>query len=171
MTNNQLTFIALANEYCALVENAPQSTPAAFTNEAVRLLPRLYITADGLLRTIREAGEDVEAYIPAALDEDYYNSVRLGIETLYGPDDTFLEVFEQDMKYSDTPIGASIAEHLADIFQEMYNFLEGVRDAPDELAGEFFAAVTDDFEQFWSQRLVNVMRPLNALHFSLTEEE
>lgn len=171
MTNNQLTFTALANEYCALVENASQSTVAEFTGEAVRLLPRLYITADGILRSLREAVEDVEAYIPSALDEDYYNSVRLGIETLLGPDDTFLEVFEQDMRYSDTPIGASIAEHLADIFQELYNFLEGVRDAPDDLVDELFAAVTDDFEQFWSQRLVNVMRPLNALRFSAPEEE
>lgn len=171
MTNNQLTFIALANEYCALAENAPQSTATEFTAEAVRLLPRLYITADGLLRSIREGGEPEDAYIPSALDEDYYNAVRLGIETLLGPDDTFLEVFEQDMKYSDTPIGASVAEHLADIFQEMYNFLEGVREAPEELANELFAAVTDDFEQFWSQRLVNVMRPLNALRFSLPDED
>ncbi len=39
-----------------------------------------------------------------------------------GEDDVFLETFEEDMKYSDTPVAASVSESLADIFQPLYNF-------------------------------------------------
>ncbi len=82
---------------------------------------------------------------------------------MLGEDDTYLEVFEQDMKYSDTPIGASIAEGLADLFQVFYNAVEALRDAPDELADDIFASISDDFASYWSQTLCNVMRPLNHI--------
>lgn len=62
-----------------------------------------------------------------ALEEDYYDAVRMRVAALLGEDDTYLEVFEQDMKYSDTPIAASISEGLADLFQVFYNIVQTAR--------------------------------------------
>lgn len=85
----------------------------------LRLLPRIYIAAND----IPESLDDTDAYIIAdVLDEDSYEALRSAIEQLPGADDTYLEVFHQDMKYSDTPIAASIAEGLCDIFQSTYNY-------------------------------------------------
>ena len=67
------------------------------------------------------------------------------------------------MKYSDTPIAASISEGIADLFQVMYNYLETVRDAPNELITDATAAMREDFAQYWSRRLCNVLRAVNAL--------
>lgn len=160
MTNNSLAFIALCNEYCAAVESAREQEPLDFTALMLRLLPRIYISASDL-----DTAAADEAYIDSALDEDSYDRVRRDMERLFGEDDTYLEVFEQDMQYSDTPIGASIAEGLADLFQVFYNMLEAVRDAPDSLAEEVLAAVSEDFRTYWSQVLCNVLRPLNMLRF------
>lgn len=168
LTNNALAFIALCNEYCSAAENALQSDKAGFVAKMVKLLPRIYISANDL-----QADTEMEeaAYIDPSLDEESYESVRRSIESLMGGSDTYLEVFEEDMKYSDTPIAASISEGLADIFQVLYNFVEMVRDAPSEAIGSALASVKEDFDTYWSATLCNVMRPLNHLHHNPDDDE
>lgn len=157
---NTLAFIALGNEYCVAVENARESERDDFVASMTRLLPRIYISASDL-----DADNQADSYIDEALDEDYYDSVRRNIETLLGEDDSYLEVFEEDMKYSDTPIAASIAESLADIFQVLYNFLETVRDAPEDLINDAVTVIAEDFRHYWSRTLCNVLRALNAVRY------
>ncbi len=102
----------------------------------LRLLPRIYICASDLASGMADDGMEADdVYIESVLDEDYYDTVRRNVENLLGPDDTYLEVFHQDMKYSDTPIAASIAEGVSDLFQVFYNFLETVRDATEDVVG------------------------------------
>lgn len=160
LSNNILAFIALSNEFCQAIENASSSTKTEFVESMLRILPRIYITATDVLpaSVMSEA-----SYIPASLDEDYYDSMRRSMEHLLGEDDTYLEVFESDMKYSDTPIAASISEELADIFQVLYNFVENVKDAPEGIILDSIEAVKEDFKLYWSQTLCNVLRPLNAI--------
>lgn len=159
---NLLAFIALANEFCQTIENARQFDRNDFIDEMLRLLPRIYITVSD----IPDPSIQSEAsYIPEALEEDYYESVRRSMEQLIGEDDTYLEVFENDMKYSDTPIGASISEKIADIFQVLFNFIENVKDAPEEIVMETIDSVKEDFQSYWSQTLCNVLRPLNAIKY------
>ncbi|MDE6331447.1 MAG: DUF5063 domain-containing protein [Muribaculaceae bacterium] len=161
MTPNSLAFIALCNEYCASVEHARETGHDEFVDSMLRLLPRLYITASDLPSDIT----DPDAYIADALEEDYYESVRRSMEEVLGEDDAYLEVFEEDMKYSDTPIAASVAEGLADIFQVLYNFVDTVREAPDELASDAIAVVKEDFGSYWSKPLCNVLRALNNIKY------
>ncbi len=83
-----------------------------------------------------------------------------------GPDDVFLETFEEDMKYSDTPIGSSVAECLADIFQPLCNYISVVRDSDGESAPAAFRECRENFEGYWSQTLCNVVRALNHIRYS-----
>lgn len=87
------------------------------------------------------------------------------MENLLGPDDTYLEVFHQDMKYSDTPIAASIAEGVSDLFQVFYNFLETVRDATEDVVSGAVMAVADDFANYWSAILCNLLRAVNNIKY------
>ena len=161
--------MALCNEYCRAIQSVASgevtgdddtSARDAFVGTMLRLLPRLYIAANDIPESI----DDTDAYITDALDEDTYNTLRCAIEELLGADDTYLEVFHQDMKYSDTPIAASIAEGLCDIFQSTYNYLQTVRaDATDHVVNAATEALRADFIQHWSGILCNVLRALNAL--------
>lgn len=169
LNNNSLAFIALCNEYCMAIERARESERGEFIAEMVRLLPRIYIAANDM--RVEALGEVEDAYLENVLDEDYYESARRNVETLLGADDMYLEVFEEDMKYSDTPIAASISECLADLFQAMYNFVETIKEAPQEMMHLALVAVKEDFESYWSRILCNVMRPLNHLHHNREEEE
>lgn len=169
LSPNSLAFIALANEYCLALENAGQSTPSDFVAAMVRLLPRIYIAASDLKP--EPVIEEDEPYLESYLDEDYYESVRRRIEDLLGPDDVYLEVFEEDMKYSDTPIGMSVSEGLSDVFQVLYNFIMTVKDAPAETINLALNAVKDDFGAYWSQKLCNIMRPLNHIRYSAPDSD
>lgn len=111
--------------------------------------------------------EDMDAgtYYGSYVDEDYYENVRRHMEQLLGPDDVFLETFEEDMKYSDTPIAASIAESLADIFQPLYNFVAIVRESDGEELEGAYRECHDNFAAYWGQTLCNVLRALNHLYY------
>lgn len=168
LSPNSLAFIGLCNEFCYAVENVRDSeSPAAFVGSMLRLLPRIYISASDL-KPEPMIDED-EAYIDSYLDEDYYESIRRQIENLLGEDDVYLEVFEEDMKYSDTPIGMSVAEGICDVFQVLYNFIAMVKDAPVEMVNAAIIAVKDDFGSYWSQRVCNLLRPLNHIYYSSSD--
>ena len=162
LTNNQLAFLALSNEYCHAVESASETDREDFVSAMLRLLPRIYISATDLTDSILGP----EAYLPQSLEEDYYESVRRAKEMLFGEDDTYLEVFEEDMKYSDTPIAASISEGLADIFQVLYNLTEYAKDAPIDDIPAALDSIKEDFGAYWSKSLCNVLRALNALKYA-----
>lgn len=160
INTNSIAFIGLCNEFCVAVENTRESTREEFTDRMLRLLPRIYIAASDL--TI-DTPEYADPYIDSVLEEDYYDAIRRNMETLFGEDDMYLEVFEEDMKYSDTPVAASISEGLADIFQVLYNFINTAREATDETLNTALMAVRDDFCAYWSASLCNVLRAINHL--------
>lgn len=156
---------ALASQYCISLENAENSERDDFIKEMLQLLPKLYIEFSDLDEDELEASLEYE-YFPSYVDEEFYDSIRRKVETVIAPDDIFLETFEEDMKYSDTPIAASISESLADIFQPLYNFISIVKESEGEQAQDAFRECKENFESYWAQTLCNVMRALNHLRYN-----
>ncbi len=151
-----------AAEYCSLCESALEMEKSEFIDRMLSLLPRMYwefldLDADELV-TLEEWDSQ-----PDYVDEDYYESVRRQIESVMGGDDMFLETFEEDMKYSDTPIAASIAESLADLFQPLFNYISVVKDTDGDRMTEAFILCKEYFREYWSQTLCNVLRALNHI--------
>lgn len=163
---NTIAFMALCQEYCATLENTAQQQSderQELVDRLLHLLPRLYMCATDMGMT--ESAFSGTFFIDSALDEDYYDTIRRAVETVMGEDDTYLEVFHEDMKYSDTPIAASIAEGCADLFQVFYNYLEAVRDSTEEVVHEASASMYDDFMGYWSTQLCNLLRALNYIRY------
>ena len=160
-----LATTALASNYCLTLENAREMEKDEFVKEMLSLLPAIYLDFSSI--DVEDLPEQSEfEYFASYVDEDFYESVRRNVETLMGPDDVFLETFEEDMKYSDTPIGSSVAECLADIFQPLCNYISVVRDSDGESAPATFRECRENFEGYWSQTLCNVVRALNHIRYS-----
>ncbi len=155
---------ALCSAYCLTLEKAPEMEREDFVRETLSLLPRIYYQF--LTVNPENAALDEGEYFQEYVDEDYYESIRRNVENMLGEDDVFLETFEEDMKYSDTPIGMSIAECLADIFQPLYNFISIVRETDGEKIGEAYSECRESFVSYWGQTLCNVLRALNNVYFS-----
>lgn len=176
-----LKVTALASEYCMTLENAAESERNDFIASMLQLLPKIYLEFNDIrpenLSTVslEEGGENeyedeygAHHYYGSYVDEDYYESMRRHVESLLGPDDVYLETFEEDMKYSDTPIAASVAESLADIFQPLYNFISIVKDTDGAEIEGAYRECYDNFAGYWSQTLCNVLRALNNLYYNST---
>ena len=160
METNAIAFVGLCDEFCRQMEGAREAERDEFIDSMLRLLPRIYISAFDISPDVYL---DQEVYIDQALEEDYYDAVRRNVESLFGPDDVYLEVFEEDMKYSDTPVAVSISEGLADLFQVFYNFINTVRDTTDETVSLALQSVAEDFRGYWSQTLCNTFRAISHL--------
>lgn len=155
---------ALSADYCHTMEICRDMESADFIVKMLNLLPRLYL-AFNEVEPDPGINPDEDEYFESYVDEDFYDSVRRNVEALLGPEDTFLETFEENMKYSDTPIAASISECLADIFQPLFNFISIVRDTEGEKLNEAYRECKENFESYWAQTLCNVMRALNNIRY------
>ena len=157
-----MAFIALANEYCHALENIfDYDDRQAFIAEMLRLLPRLYMSASDIKNT-----DNTDSFIDSYLDENDYDTVRGNVSRMMADEDIYLEVFMDDMKYSDTPIGTSVSENLADIYQPLYNFVATVKDAIDDTIAEAIVAIKADFDTYWGQTLCNVLRALHSIYYT-----
>ncbi len=163
MRHRLLGVTALASDYCLTLENAGEMEKDDFVAMMLDYLPRLYWEFSDL-----DSGEPISEfdYFSSYVDEDYYESIRRHVEVLLGPDDVFLETFEEDMKYSDTPVAASVSECLADIFQPLFNFISIVKESDGEQLEEAYAECKENFVSYWSQTLCNVMRALNNIRYN-----
>lgn len=166
LSRNSLSLIAMANEYCHEIESASDKDKDEFVTIMLKLLPRIYIVASDVVE--KDNNEDY-GYIDSYLYEDGYNSVRENIYRLLGEDDVYLEVFEEDMKYSDTPIATTVSENLADLYQELYNFVLSIQNAPTEVATDMVLALKVTFKSYWGQTLVNVIRALHSLKYNKSD--
>lgn len=163
MRTELIETIKICNDYCNLLEKATQQDKDNFVEALLKLLPVIYIK---FLELQDDNGSFADlGFLKSYIEETQYDSIREGIARLMGEDDTYLETFEEDMKYSDSPIGASISESLADIYQPLYNFGANVRESEGELAEAAFSECREFFKEYWSQTLCNVMRPLNNIKF------
>ncbi len=165
LSPNSLAFIALSNEFCETLENTASFEKQDFIAKMLKLLPRLYISSTDL--NIEESEE--EYYIEPYLEEDEYNNICSQISMLMGADDVFLETFEEDMKYSDTPVSATISECLSDIYQELYNLVASVRDVTNEAINSILISCKEDFANYWGQTLTNVLRALHSAFYNESE--
>ena len=160
--------LKLAASYCTIVQNPEIEERSDYVRELLITLSRIY---SEFLSFRPETDEEEDYALEEGMgvffrehaDEELYNYVRGQMEQIMAPDDTFLETFEEDMKYSETPIAATISEALADIFQSLYNFTEEARLSEGVNLKEAYLQCREEFKEYWSQTLVNVMRPLNTL--------
>ena len=106
--------------------------------------------------------------------EGDYERVRCAIAALMGEKDDYLDVFLDDMAYSDTPIKQNISENLADIYQPLKDFICVYQLGFDQTMNDALVICREHFAEFWGQRLVNVMRALHEVRYSKqtdTDEE
>ena len=162
LSPTSLAFIALTNEYCQLVENCGDYDREGFVDALLKLLPRIYITVTDLEPNL----EYFDAIISQVLDEPSYEMVRGNLSAMTGEDDVYLEVFVDDMKYSDTPIATSISENLADLYQEFYNMVASLRDLNTEEQRQILGMCKENFMEYWVQTLCNVFRAIHSLKVS-----
>lgn len=156
---NTLEFVTVAIEFSAFVETAKQHNLQLFIDKSIKLFPLLYLKG-ALLPDIEEVDDYLEKYV----DENTYELVRSTIADLLGEKDVYLDTFHKDMKYSDTPIAAFISENIADVFQDITDFIFLFRQGNEASMMGALAQCKAHFG-YWGQQLLNALKAMHAIQF------
>jgi hypothetical protein len=164
---NTIEFVAVAKSFCDFMDQLETVDKPAFLDTTTKLLPLLYLKASLLPVNEQLSDEEPEQFA----SEDQYAVLSQVVADLLGPDDAFLEVFHSDIQYSDAPVAAFISEYIADIWQDLFDFISVFRLGYDETMNDALYLCRTNFETFWGQRLVNVLRALHACKYAPPSEE
>lgn len=108
------------------------------------------------------------------MGEEDYEFIKSSIEAKLGKHNDFLEVFTPDIDRSEGALSESIAEDLADVYQDLKDFIENYKTAITEIMNDALVECITNFELFWGQKTVNCLRALHNVYVSgddLTEKD
>ena len=164
---NTVEFVTVAAEFCGFMERAPEMMRPDFVDKSLKLLPLLYLKAS-LLPECEPINDDQS--LETFVTEGDYEHLRSLIADVLGEDDDYLEVFLDEMAYSDTPIKQNISEGLADIYQSLKDFVCIYQLGLDHTMNDALVRCRAHFAEYWGQRLVNVMRALHSVKYKSNED-
>jgi hypothetical protein len=159
---NTIEFVTVALEYCSFIEAVNMYSLFEFVDKATKILPLLYLKASLLPDML----PDDEADLELVITEEMYESMRMQIGELLGAYDSYLETFHPDIQYSDTPIAAFISENLADIYQDIANFVSLFRQENEDIMRAALVLCRANFREYWGQCLLNALKALHALRYN-----
>ena len=164
---NVIEFVTVAAEFCAFLELAKRMKRSTFVDTSLKILPLLYLKASMLPKCETIGDEALETYVT----EEIYEILRINLSGLMADKDDYLDVFVQDMVYSDQPIKKSISEDLADIYQDIKDFIFVFQLGLNETMNDSLAICQENFGTLWGQKLVNTLRALHDVKYNQEEEE
>lgn len=159
-------FVAVAKEFCDFTETAPQMEQRDFVLRLQKFLPLIYLK--GALLPPNEA--EVSGLTEDFVTEDQYNYLFAELHRLLGEYDEYLEVFDDNMQYSEAPVVHSISEKVCDIYQDLKNFISSYRCGVPEVMGEALWQLNENFESYWGKACAGVLRAVHQVVFRLRNE-
>jgi hypothetical protein len=160
-------FVTVAAEFCAFLERSEGAKRNSFVDTTLKILPLLYLKASLLPECEMQGDEAPETFVT----EEIYEVMRMDIASILREKDDYLEVFLPEMAYSDTPIKKCISEDLADIYQDLKDFIFVFQLGYDETMHDSLAICRENFGMYWGQKLVNTLRALHDVKFNADNEE
>ena len=179
-SKNVIEFVTVCREFCNWLENltllhcgdefvveldSENEQIKEFQWKALKMLPLLYLKASVLEKHETVLDEFLEKFV----SESDYECIRIKIKTIMGKYDDYLEVFTNDIKLSETPLISSVSENFADIYQDIKDFLLNYRTAITEIMNDALYEIITQFETFWGQRLLNVLRAIHQIYYEISD--
>ncbi len=150
-------FVAVASEFCKYSEHSSEFEGDALLRILQRLLPLLYLKAAFLpeLNPVFEGGN--EKFVTEA---DWF-SIHDGYNKIFGSADEYLEIFDERIQDPESPLVASLSENMADIYQDIKDFLLLYQTGKQEVMNDALWECKMNFESYWGQKLVNALRAIH----------
>lgn len=161
-SRNVVEFVAVANEFCKYAEHAKELKGDELLKILQRILPLMYLKAS-LLPQLEPFFEDGNEKF---VTESDWIVISETLKEKFGTADDYLEVFDDKIKETEGPVVSSISENMADIYQDMKDFLLLYQTGTGEVMNDAVWECRMNFENFWGQKLVNSMRAIHKFIYS-----
>jgi len=160
-------FVAVANEYCKYAEHAGELKGDEILKILQRLLPLMYLKASLLPDLEPFFKDENEKFVTEA---DWFRIHDI-LKEKFGTANDYLELFDEKFIESETPVPSSLAENMADIYQDMKDFLLLYQTGTQEVMNDAIWECRLNFENIWGQKLVNAMKAIHKFIYSGKEIE
>lgn len=155
-----LEFVKSANGYCNWLEEAGQKRALEFIRHSIRHLSKVYhdVICIGYTEPLLEGGNE------KFVTEQDWSSVYQKVMNLLGSHNEYLRVAEEEEYDRSEVVTHKISEDLADIYQDLKDFTMQYRQGLEEIMNDAVWEVMDNFENYWSKKLLNALWALNNLY-------
>ncbi len=161
-----ITFVTQAVRYCALLApDASQKWDTETITNCRKILATLYATA----LSLPAMATDPFASLERVVTEQDYERVKRLLEAVFAEEDMFLDTEVYDMVYSETPIGMSLSELMADLYQYLMDAMWVYREGVESLKEQAIAEIAYTFRYEWGTKLLTVLRQLHRIDANTSE--
>ena len=159
-----IEFTAVANEYCNFLETSSEYSGEQVLLFMQRLLPLIYSKSLGLpvVETVLEASQE------KFVTEEAWQAIFDGLLIKLGESNDFPEIFDNRISDSELPVIGSISENLADIFQDLKDYLVIYSMGTTDLMNDALWECRENFILNWGGKLLSTLR---AIHNALQNPE
>lgn len=158
-----IEFTAVANEYCRFLEEASPTDGHSLLSVLQKLLPLLYMKSLYLPDIETKVEEEIEKFVR----EEDWELIKDMLTHKFGAANDYVDV-NPDKESTEELIYGDIAENLADIYQDIKDFLMAYRVGTLEIMNDALWECKESYRLYWGQKLVNTIR---AIHFALMDPE
>jgi hypothetical protein len=159
-------FVRTALEFCVLAEKTTQNERDFFIDNMLKVLPLLYLR----IIILPPIEEDYDSVLETKVSEAMYNQVEENVSKLLGEDNLYLETFHPDIRMSDSPIAVKISENVADIYQDLGNFIAVFKNGQKETMNDSLALCVLNFGKYWGQSLLNALKAMHYIKYNNESE-
>lgn len=160
-----IEFVAVAKEFCDFVETTPQMECKDVVERLQKFIPLIYLK--GSLLPHCECTES--GLTEDGVTEEKYNYLLGELHRLLGEYDEYLEVFDDNMQYSEAPVVHSISEKICDIYQDLKNFTLSYRCGIPMVIEEALWELNNNFELYWGKACTSVLRAVHQAVFKIQD--
>ena len=161
-SRNVVEFVAVANEFCKYAEHASELKGDELLKILQRILPLMYLKVS-LLPQLDPFFEDGNEKFVTEAD---WTDLNESLKEKFGTANDYLEVFDEKINETEGPVISSISENMADIYQDIKDFLLLYQTGTGEVMNDAVWECRMNFENFWGQKLVNSMRAIHKFIYS-----
>ena len=156
-TKNIIEFVTVALEYCAYLEQCREKRFMEFVPVMQKVLSLLYLKAAIVEKPVMLGTADV----PNSVTEADYQKIQDNVAAVMGEHDDYFDGDE----------ATSVSENLADIYQELKDFIMIYKNGNQAVSNDSLFSCIDAFENSWAIRLLNCVKALHNLAYNRTDED
>lgn len=162
-SNGVIEFVTVCAETIRFLTSSEEYTKKDLVDRALKLLPLVYLKVTLLPETDRVLEEEeLEDFV----SETEYEYLRESLATRLGESDRYLDVDEEDGGYGEEVRSADVSEDLADVYQDLQNFMMRFQMGNEAVMNDALAELTDHFHTYWGMRLLSALRALHRIRWS-----
>lgn len=160
-SQNITEFVTVSGEYCTFVENTLRFSKKDFLEKCAKLLPLIYLKTSLLPRFDSIFDDDNEKFV----SEEEWEIIHEVVQKKLGLHDEYREVFDPLTHEQLEQSTASISDNLADIYQDLKNFITLYNIGTEEMMNDALWECQLNFEEFWGQKLLNALKAIHNVYY------